>query len=117
MGKLGAVPKAVWGFLDGWKSYIVAVVAVYKLVYPQGAVVGGLDATVSALGWDRVSGAFDPQEAVMAAGVLVALGHKLVKAAKQYKAGVPIADLQSEVKPEIVAATIAVEKATESIKD
>ncbi len=106
MGKLGAVPKAVWGFLDGWKSYVVAVVSDYKLVCVNCASSGYLDASLSALGWDRVSGAFDAQEAVTAGLVIVALGHKLVKAYKQYKAGVPIADLQSEVKPEIVAASL-----------
>lgn len=116
MGKLGAPFKAVWEFADGWKSWAVALVAVYKLVCVQCASVGYVDASLGALGWDRVTGAFDAKEAVAAGAVIVALGHKLVKAVKQYKAGVPVVDLQSEVKPEVVAATIAVEKATESIK-
>lgn len=95
MGKLGVGMKALWNFLDGWKSWIVAVVAVYKLACHDCAGAGYIDAAQSALGWNSITGAFDPKEALAAIAVIVALGHRLIKAILQYRAGVPIADLHS----------------------
>lgn len=97
MGKLGPGLKALWNFLDGWKSWIVAIVAVYKLNCHACATSGYLDAAVSALGWNTVTGAFDPVEFLKAAGVLLAIGHRLLKGIKEYRAGVPLADVHSEL--------------------
>lgn len=95
MGKLGAGPKLVWTFLDGWKSWIVALILAYKL-WCHGCASGSyLDVAVNALGWSDVQGAFDPKEFLLAVGFLVAVGHRLLKAIKQFRAGVPVALLNS----------------------
>lgn len=86
----------LWRLLDGWKTWIVAVVALVKLVCVDcGPSMGYVDAIIRALGWDGVAGAFDPKEALAAALVLIALGHKLLKAIAQFRAGAKLADLQT----------------------
>lgn len=105
MGKLGPGAKAVWTFLDGWKSWIVAIVAVYKLACHECSTSGYLDAGVNALGWNTVTGAFDPKEALAAGLVLIALGHRLWKAIQQYRAGIPVEKLNSAVPPAVQKAT------------
>lgn len=99
MGKFGPGLKATWNFLDGWKSWIVAIVAVYKLMCATCAGAGYVDAILHALGYDTVTAAFDPKQAAMAFGVLVALGHHLAKAVQQYRAGVPVQDIHSNPIP------------------
>lgn len=90
MGKLGNAAKKVWNFLDGWKTFIVAIVATYKLMCHDCAGAGYANAIVSALGWDAVTGAFDPAQAAMALGFAIAIGHRLLKAVRQYRTGVPM---------------------------
>lgn len=92
-GKLGAGTKAIWQFLDGWKSWIVAIVAVWKLVCASCASTGYADAIINALGWNVVENAFDPKQAVTAAFVVVAIAHRLIKAIREYRAGVALKDL------------------------
>lgn len=96
MGKLGTAARVIWQFLDGWKSWIVAIVAVYKLACHACSTSGYLDAAINALGWDTVQRAFDPQEALAAALVLIALGHRLWKAVQQYRGGRTVKDLLRE---------------------
>jgi hypothetical protein len=90
LGKLGGFMKSVWTILDGWKSWIVAVVAVYKLACHDCGGAGYAVAAIHALGWDTVTAAFDPAQALAAGLVIVALGHRVVKAVRQYRAGVPM---------------------------
>lgn len=90
MGKLGSIAKSAWTFLDGWKSWIVAVVAVYKLACHDCGGAGYAAAVIHALGWDTVTAAFDPAQALAAGLVVIALGHKVVKAVRQYSTGVPM---------------------------
>lgn len=95
LGKLGAGPKLAWTFLDGWKSWIVAVVAVYKLWCHDCSSASYADVAMNALGFNSVTAAFDPKEALMAVMVIVALGHKLVKAVQQFRNGTPVVLLNS----------------------
>lgn len=96
VGKLGSGMKTVWQLLDGWKTWLVAIVALYRLACESCATSGYLDAAINALGWNTVTGAFDAREALAAGAVLVALGHRLWKAIKQYRAGRPATQLLSE---------------------
>ena len=93
MGKLGAAASWAWKFLDGWKSWLVAVVATWKLVCQNCAGSGYAETALKAAGWDDVAGAFDPASAAQAFAVMVALGHRLLKAVQQYRAGRPIEEL------------------------
>ena len=96
VGKMGAAAKSVWGFFDGWKSWIVAVVAVYKLAFPQAAYLGYLDSALLSLGWDQAAQAFDPKQAMEAGLVLAALGHRFMKAVREWRAGVPLPAVLSQ---------------------
>lgn len=94
VGKLGTA----WEALSGWKSWIVAVVAVWKLMCQDCATSSGYaDAILKGIGWSDTAAAFDPAQAAMALGVAVALGHKLVKAVQEFRAGVPAKLLQSSI--------------------
>jgi len=90
MGKLGAGAAYAWRLLDGWKSWIVAVIATYKLMCASCATAGYLAAVQHALGWDSVTGAFDPSQFAAALAVIVALWHHLYKGVQQYSSGVPL---------------------------
>lgn len=96
MGKFGSNLKSLWQFLDGWKSWLVAVILTIKVVCADCAGIGYIDAILKALGWDPTIVAFDPAQAAMALGVLVAIGHRLAKAVAQYRAGRPLVALLSE---------------------
>jgi hypothetical protein len=95
MGKLGTAGKAVWNFLDGWKTWIWAVVMALKIAFPQLPVWGYVDAAAGALGWNAVAPAVDPGQLVQWGTFAIAVGHRLKKAIDQSRAGVPIADLHS----------------------
>jgi hypothetical protein len=101
MGTLGSGAKFVWGMLNGWKSWIVALVAVYKLMCANCATSGYLTAVLGAVGWNSVTAAFDPEQFVTALAVFIALFHKIVKAYQEYRAGVPVVDIQSPPIPPV----------------
>lgn len=95
MGKLGTVPKSVWGFLDGWKLFLWSGVVALKAFFPDLPVWGMVDSGASAIGWDKLVPLIDP-DALLQWGTLgIAMGHKVVKAYKEAKAGVPAAELLS----------------------
>jgi hypothetical protein len=94
-GKLGAGAKALWNFLDGWKTWIWAVIMALKLAFPHVPVWDYVDAAASALGWSHVLPAVDPGQIVQWATFALAVGHKFVKAIRAYRAGVPVADIGS----------------------
>lgn len=95
MGKLGAFGKAVWNFLDGWKTWIWAIVMALKAAFPQLPFWGYVDSIASAIGWNHLAPAIDPGQLVQWATFGVAIGHKLLKAIAQFRAGVPITQLNS----------------------
>jgi hypothetical protein len=82
-GKLGAIAKAVWTFLDGKKTVIMAVllaVEAYMRAHGGVGILGYADVVTHAIGWDSVTPAVNPSDLVAWAGMTIALGHKLVKA-------------------------------------
>lgn len=85
--------KTAWSVADGWKTWIVAIVAVYKLACVDCATNGYIDAGIKALGWNNETGAFDAKEALSAFLVILALGHKVLKAYHENKAGIPLAEV------------------------
>jgi len=103
MGKLGPALKAIWNALDGWKTWIIAVAMALHQVFPGWAAWGYFDAVANAIGWSSVAPAVDPGQLAAAALFLVATGHRLWKAVRAYRAGVPLADIHSE-DPAVAAA-------------
>lgn len=95
VGKLGAGAKSLWNFLDGWKTWIWAVVMALKIAFPAWPVWGYVDAAAVALGWNSVAPAVDPGQLVQWGTFGLAVGHRLKKAVDQYRAGVPLADVHS----------------------
>lgn len=96
---MGKIPSAIWRFLDGWKTWIWAVVMALKTAYPQWGIWGSVDAFAGYLGWSSVDPAFDPGQAVQWITFAVAVGHRFWKAVQDFRAGLPISSLLSYRKP------------------
>lgn len=97
MGKLGGGAKALWNFLDGWKTWIWAVVMAAKIAFPNFPAWGYVDAAAAAIHWNALAPAVDPGALAQWGTFGIAVGHRLIKAIREYRAGVPIADIHSPV--------------------
>lgn len=98
MGKLGAFARSLWRFLDGWKTFILVPLLMLEAHCQVNACPGPfgyLGAIINGLGWRHVAPAIDPGEVSKWLAVTIALGHKLVKAFRQARRGVPINRLLS----------------------
>jgi hypothetical protein len=93
--KLKALPKDLWAFLDGWKTWIWAVAMALKTVFPAWPIWSVVDSIANVIGWSDVIPAVDPDQLVQWVWFAVAVGHRLAKAIAQYRAGVPIQGLLS----------------------
>lgn len=83
----------IWQALNGWKTWLMAIVMILELVSQGTAYEGPLGyvrSAANALGWKDLAPAVDPGVTSAAILTLIAVGHKLVKAVRQYRAGVPI---------------------------
>jgi hypothetical protein len=84
-GKLGDTAKAIWGFMDGKKTIIMAILLAweaYARAHGGAGFFGYVDAITHAIGWDQVTPAVNPSDLAEWAALSLALGHKLVKSAK-----------------------------------
>jgi hypothetical protein len=97
MGKLGEFAKALWRFLDGWKTWIWAIVMALKTAFPALPIWGYVDAAAAAVHWNALVPAVDPDAMVQWGTFTIAVGHRLIKAWRQWRAGVPIQDIHSPV--------------------
>jgi hypothetical protein len=93
MGKLGAAVKWTWNALSGWKTFIVAALLIAQTIWPEMPAFHWFGVLLDGVGWSKVVPAVDPDEAAKQILGAVALGHKLVKAYRQLKAGVPVVEL------------------------
>lgn len=87
---------AVWEFFSGWKTWLMALVLLAEVLCEGHGCATPLSyvrSGANAAGWGSVAPAFDAGLVAAAFGTLLATGHKLVKAVKQYRAGVPLAEL------------------------
>ena len=81
-------------FLQGWKTWIWAVVMALHQAFPHWPVWGLVDSVASGLGI-QATPAFDPGAAVAAVTFLWAAGDHLWQAIRQYRSGVPLSELHS----------------------
>lgn len=102
-GKLGSGAKGIWQALDGWKTWIVAIVLALKIMFPSAPVWGYASAIFGALGWNSVTPEVSPDALAGWGLFLVAVGHRLWKALAQIRAGVPFKDVLSTPPPKIAA--------------
>jgi hypothetical protein len=102
-GKMGAQAKRLWTLLDGHKSWIMALWAAAEAYAPGMAPTHYIDVALHAIGWDRVAPAIDPGLILFWVGLAVAVGHRLLKAYREYGAGVPLAQVLSHLDADLVA--------------
>ena len=93
-----ALPKWLWTFLDGWKTWIWAVAMALKTWHPEWGIWGTVDALAAYVGWDSIAPAIDPGQLFQWATFAVATVHKFLKALAEYRAGVPLTNLLSQKK-------------------
>jgi membrane glycosyltransferase len=101
--KMGPL-KLVWTFLSGWKRVIVLLLFVAQSVCASFGITGPfqyLGMLLSALGWSASDAAMDPSVVSGAVLTLIAVGHAIVKAWREWRAGVPALHVGS-VPPEVV---------------
>lgn len=85
-------------FLSGWKSVIVLLLVVAQNVCAAFGITGPfayLGIAFSAFGWSPSDAAVDPALVTQAVLTLLAVGHALVKAYKDWRLGVPAQFLRS----------------------
>jgi hypothetical protein len=99
-GDMGKAAQTAWAYLSGWKSFIVLAVLIGHQVFPGFQGFGYVDAVINALGWQTATLPADPAQCVAVGSAVLALGHKLWKAAAEIKAGVRLRDLQSTKLPD-----------------
>ena len=83
----------VWQFLDGWKTWIWAVVVAAKMWWPDLGVWTTVDSLAAWAGWSNVNPAVDPGQLVQWVTFAIAVGHKFLKAVQEYNSGVPVVAL------------------------
>ena len=87
--KTGPLATA-WQFLQGWKSIIVLLLLVLEGLFPTFPGFKHLGLLLTILGWHDVAPAVDPGNVVAALVTLGTVWSALVKAYKQWRAGVPL---------------------------
>lgn len=96
VGKLGSFALKVWRFLDGWKTWLWAIAMALKTVHPEWGCWGYVDAAAHAVGWDAILPAVDPGALAQWGTFTLAVGHRLLKAYKLYRAGTPLVEIHSD---------------------
>ena len=88
-GKLGGLVKWMWDVLDGHKGQIISIIATMKLLWPENPIVRTLDSIAESL-WAGVQGSFDPANAAILGGLVISLGHHVLKSYREKQAGLPM---------------------------
>ena len=99
VGKFKEAGVYAWKLIDGWKTWLWAIIQALKIAFPTLSCWGYVDAAANSIGWQHLAPAVDPGQLVTLVTGCIAVGHKAWKAYKQFKAGVPIVDLQSTIIP------------------
>lgn len=85
--------RLAWNFADGFKGFFVLIGFVLKSLYPDWPLWYAVDAVVHALGWDKEVPLIDFNTVATLVAAGVPLVHFAVKRWKEWKAGIPVADL------------------------
>ena len=83
----------LWKLADGHKTSIVAIYLALQRARPEWPVWQYVDAVAIGLGWDHVAPAVDPNELLTFVMLAVALGHRGVKLQREFRAGIPLAEV------------------------
>lgn len=107
MSKLIAFGTWIWKALDGWKTWIWAVTIALEHAFPGLGCWQWVDGAAKFVHLDTVVPAVDPDQLVKWGTFAIAIGHRLVKAWHQWRAGVPLVSVHSAIDPVTQAVVVA----------